>query len=206
MNEGKPSVYCNEGGEFIKIEEILLNIGIHPSGFRKAGGCTHAGAKGEGREKPLKVFISYAKADIAFTNNLKKHLKPLERAGDISTWYDRDMEPGDNWDNEVKRHLDKADIILFLVSPDFLNTDYILDIEIPKALKRHESGDSRVVPIILRPCTWEGRFTLFSTLLALPDKDKTISHFSGQDDAWLNVVQGIRRVIDSLIHPRDGDW
>ena len=128
--------------------------------------------------------------------------------GDIKTWYDRDMMASDTWDGEVKRHLNTAEIILFLVSPDFLNTDYIWDIEIPRAIERHDNGDARVIPVILRPCAWEGPFTLFSKLLALPEKAKPVTSYNDQDSAWLKVFNGIKKVVNSLLAPGVGesDW
>jgi hypothetical protein len=99
------------------------------------------------------------------------------------------------------------EFILFLISPDFLSTEYIRQSEIPKALERHENGEAKVIPIILRPCAWEGRFTRFSKLLALPDKEKTITTWGNEDEVWLKVFHSIKKVIDSMCnqHPKS-NW
>ena len=195
-NKGKRSVVCNESDESLEIAKILYNIGITPE---QAHG---------GKDRAVKVFISYSKADLDHVVALKKFLKPLERMGDIKTWYDRDLMASDCWDEEIRRHLVKADIVLFLVSPDFLNTDYIWDIEIPKALENHESGKARVIPVILRPCAWEGPFTPFSKLLALPEKAKPVTGYDDPDSAWLTVFNGIKRVVNALLEPGEdrSDW
>jgi hypothetical protein len=155
LKQGKKTIICNEGDESLEIEKILYNIGINPENAPRGDKFTHTMDKNDTRRKYIRVFISFSKADIAHVETLKKILRPFERSGDIETWFDRDMMAGDEWNDEILEHLERADIILFLVSLDFLSTDYIWDKEIPMAIERHEEGEAKVIPIILRPCAWE---------------------------------------------------
>lgn len=105
---------------------------------------------------PRKLFISYSHADAALLAILKIHLKPLERAGAIVPWFDGYLLPGDDIDARVRSALEKAELVALLVSPDFLASDYCYDVEMRAAVARHESGDARVIPIIVRDCQLPG--------------------------------------------------
>jgi hypothetical protein len=118
----------------------------------------------------VKVFYSYAHEDEKLRDELKKHLSNLKRQGVITDWYDRDISAGKVWDDEIKQHLNSAKVILLLTSPDFMDSDYINDVEVKRAMERHEAGEARVVPVILRPVDWAG--TPFSKLQALPTDAK----------------------------------
>jgi len=128
-------------------------------------------------EKPIadtkKIFVSYSKQDVdTLEKGLIVSLKNLERQSKINIWYDKELKGGDEWDTEIKNQLQKADVILLVVSPDFIATDYIWDVEIKKALERHDKGEATVIPIILRHCDWTGEATPFSKLNAIPSKGK----------------------------------
>src|SRR5256885_1463819 len=102
--------------------------------------------------QPIEVFYSYARADEALRDQLEKHLAVLKRQKVISAWHDRLITAGEDWANEIDQHINSASIILLLVSADFLTSDYCYEIEMTQALGRHEAGETRVIPIILRPC------------------------------------------------------
>ena len=102
------------------------------------------------------VFFSYSHADEALRNELEKHLAGLCREGVITTWHDRRIGPGDDLHGQIHDQLDSADIVLLLVSSDFLDSNYCYDVEMMRAMQRHERGEARVIPIILRPCDWHG--------------------------------------------------
>src|SRR2546421_9745171 len=99
---------------------------------------------------PVIVFYSYAHEDESLRNELEKHLSLLQRRGIITTWHDRKIVPGTDWAYAIDSHLNEATIILLLVSPDFMASDYCYSIEMDRALKRHQAGKARVIPIILR--------------------------------------------------------
>lgn len=136
----------------------------------------------------IEVFISYSKQDKELRDKLLAHLRPLETRG-IITWHDRQIPPGTQWDEEIKAHLNTADIILLLISADFLNTDYCTRVEIPEALRRHVRGEATVMPIILRQCGWQ--YTPLAAIQAYPEKAKPITSWTDIDEAYTNVVDGV---------------
>lgn len=142
----------------------------------------------------MKVFFSYSKHDREFLDQFLVHLSGLKRKGKITAWEDSHILPGEEWDDKVKSELAEADIIFLLVSSDFLNTDYIWDVEIKEAMKRHDCGEARVIPIILRPCDWEGM--PFSKLNGLPYKGKPVADYASRDQAWVETVKKIEQLMD----------
>jgi len=148
----------------------------------------------------FEVFISYAHEDQALLKELEKHLATLKRQNIIASWYDGNIMPGTEWESQIMERLNSAQIILLLVSADFINSDFCYSIEMEQALARQEADQARVIPIILRPVDWKG--TPFAKLQALPTGDKPVTRWSTHDDAFLNVVQGIRNAIDDLTNKR----
>lgn len=150
--------------------------------------------------EPVEVFYSYAHKDEELRNELDIHLATLKREKVIRGWHDRGIVAGQEWGGEIDEHLKAADIILLLVSPDFLASDYCNDIEVEQAMKRHEADEARVIPIILRPSDWT-RAT-FSKLQALPKNAKPITRWEDRDEAFLNVAEGIRKAAEDLLNTR----
>lgn len=136
------------------------------------------------------LFFSYSHTDEQLRDELGKHLSMLRREGTIESWHDRRIVPGQQLDHAIDRHLQAASIILLLVSSDFLASDYCYDVEVRRAMERHERGDATVIPVILRPCDW--RAAPFGRLLALPRDGKPVTLWPNQDEAFLSVVAGIR--------------
>ncbi|TVQ21892.1 MAG: TIR domain-containing protein, partial [Leptolyngbya sp. DLM2.Bin15] len=145
---------------------------------------------------PLSAFISYSHRDEDFKDELVIHLATLKRQGKISAWQDRDIEAGAEWDSEIKQQLEAAELILLLITPRFLASNYCYDLEMQRAVERHNEGTARVIPIIVKPCDWQG--TPFSKLQVVPKDAKPITTWDNQDEAFLNVVQGIRKAVESL--------
>lgn len=145
---------------------------------------------------PLTLFISYAHRDDALKKELLVHLSPLKRQGLIAHWDDRDIDAGSDWKQEIDVHLNTAHIVLLLVSPDFIASDYCYEIEMERALERHDAGECRVIPIFLRACDWKRM--PFGRLQGLPDDAIPVvsAQWQSRDDAWLRVAQGIRRVVE----------
>lgn len=138
-----------------------------------------------------KLFISYSHADAALLAILKTHLKPLERASVIAPWFDGYLLPGDDIDAQVRSALENAELVALLVSPDFLASDYCYDVEMQAAVARHEKGEARVVPIIVRDCQWQR--TPFGRLMALPTDGRPImsGRWTDKDEAWTVVARGV---------------
>lgn len=146
-------------------------------------------------EYPMKkIFISYSKSDEHYRNELEKHLSVLKRNGHIATWHDRKLLPGEKWDGKIRQELKEADIVLFLVSADFLATDYIWDVELGTALERDNDPNDAlsVVPIILRKCDWmDSPLGKFNS----PVKGKDISTAIDKDEAIYEIVQELKKLI-----------
>jgi hypothetical protein len=145
----------------------------------------------------LEVFYSYAHEDERLRDQLDKHLSLLERRGLIKGWHDREIRAGGEWRNQIDEHLESAEIILLLVSADFLASDYIYDVEMKLALERHDRGEAIVIPIILRPVSWSG--APFAHLKALPRDGKPIVSWRTEDDAFLNISNEIEKIVTRFI-------
>ncbi|WP_438036742.1 pentapeptide repeat-containing protein [Sorangium sp. So ce204] len=145
---------------------------------------------------PVRLFFSYSHEDEGLRNDLEKHLAPLERDGLVRGWHDRRIAAGDEWAGQIDRNLEEADVILLLVSADFLASDYCFDREMKRALERHDAGKARVIPVLLRPTDWHS--APFARLQALPVDGKAVTSWQNQDEAWTEVAKGIRRAVDAL--------
>lgn len=149
-------------------------------------------------EGPIRVFYSYAHEDEELRNKLESHLKLLRRRGIIAGWHDREMTAGADWQGAVSEHLERANLILLLVSADFLASDYIYDVELTRALERQGAGEVRVIPILLRDVDWSD--APFAHLLALPRDARPVTSAAWHtvDDAFADVARGIRRVVEEM--------
>ena len=141
----------------------------------------------------LEVFYSYSHKDEKLKEKLETHLTALKHQGVITGWHDRMIEAGEEWEGKIDEHLNNARIILLLVSADFLASPYCYDVEVKRAIERHEVGSARVIPIILKPCDWEG--TPFGKLQALPKDGKPITRWANRDEAFTNIVSGIKAAV-----------
>jgi len=150
-----------------------------------------------------KLVFSYAHSDERLRDELQKHLSPLKRMGKIDTWYDRCIVPGEEFENKIEQAFLEADIVLLLVSPDFIDSDYCYEIEMQKSLARHDSGEAIVIPVILRPCAWKE--LPFGKILAATKDGKPITKFTNIDDGFVEVVEAVSRAITSLGSGRSAD-
>jgi hypothetical protein len=146
--------------------------------------------------KPLKVVYCYARKDKKLQERLESHLEVLKRSGQITSWHDGKILPGADWEQEIFRNLNTADIILLLISDHFINSGYCYNKEMQKALERRKAGSTRVIPVIIRPVEWKE--TPIGTIQALPDEGKPITLWRNKDKAFQSVVQGVKRVIDVI--------
>ena len=145
---------------------------------------------------PFSVFISYAHQDRALREELETHLSNLRRQNVIASWYDGDISPGTDWKAQIIAHLNTDQIILLLISADFMASDFCYSIEMTQAIDRHDANQARVIPIILRPTDWKG--APFAKLQVLPTGGKAVTRWPTHDDAFVDIVQGIRQAIDDL--------
>jgi len=149
--------------------------------------------------KPVSLFYSYSHKDEALREQLEKHLAILQRHQIISGWHDRAIPAGSVWEQQIHEHLETADIILLLVSADFLASDYCWGKEVTRAMERHEAGTARVIPVLLRAVDWTG--APFSTLQALPKDARPVTSWSNPDEAFADIARGIRQVVTSWRTP-----
>ncbi|MBD2411502.1 hypothetical protein FACHB389_11685 [Nostoc calcicola FACHB-389] len=147
-------------------------------------------------DKSVKLFISYSHRDEKLRHQLDKHLASLKRQKVIEAWHDRKIEAGMEWAKQIDDNLNKADIILLLISPDFIFSNYCSEIEMEQAIKRHEAGEAIVIPIILEPCDWT--WLVFSKYQAFPTNAKPVTTWTNVNEAFLDVIQGIRTVAERL--------
>ncbi len=145
---------------------------------------------------PFRVFISYSHADGKYCEALKEHLTQLRRDGLIDLWQDRRISPGQDWKKEIEANLEAADLVLLLVSQSFIASEYCIETEMKRALERHANGEIQVVPIVVRPCDWTR--APIGKLQCLPKDGRAISSSRNRDKAWLDVVIGLRQVIEQL--------
>jgi hypothetical protein len=146
--------------------------------------------------RPIKLFFSYAHEDEDLRDELAKHLRILERQGIISAWYDRDITAGMEWADAIDDNLNTADIILLLVSPDFMASDYCYDREMKRAMERHEAHEAIVIPVILRKTNWTS--APFSKIQALPKNAKPVKSWSDQDEAFTYISEQIQKVAEVM--------
>jgi len=123
-------------------------------------------------------------------------LRFLKRQGFIQEWHDRKITAGQEWRGAIDQHLEESNIILLLISPSFLRSDYCYDVEMKRALEKHEAGEARVIPIIVRPVDLIG--APFSKLQALPEGAKPITRWSNRDQGWKNVASSIRKACEEM--------
>src|SRR6266571_2172367 len=159
---------------------------------------TYRSLLGPGKEDimTIEVFISYSHKDQAFREELEIHLSNLKRQNIINSWYDGNIAPGAELKPQIMDHLKSAQIILLLISADFIHSDFCYSIEMKQAIDRHNAGEARVIPILLRPTDWQG--APFDTLKMLPTDAKAITKWRRRDDAFADIVQGIRASIHEL--------
>ena len=144
-------------------------------------------------QSPVEVFYSYSHKDEVLRDELEKHLSILRRQSVITGWHDRKITAGTEWKGQIDEHLNAAKVILLLISPDFLASDYCYDVELKRALWRHSRRLAKVVPVILRACDW--KIAPISKLQALPTDGKAVMSWQNIDEAFTNIAQGIRKTI-----------
>jgi len=142
------------------------------------------------------VFISYSHQDQTLRKELDTHLANLKRQDIITSWYDGDIKPGEELQPQIIEHLNRAQIILLLVSADFIASDFCYSIEMKRAIVRHDDNNARVIPILLRPTDWKG--TPFAKLKMLPTDAKAITMWPTHDEGFVDVIKGIRESIDDF--------
>ncbi len=144
-------------------------------------------------DTPLRLYCSYSHRDAEFLQELLPHLKSLERRRMIQLWYDRMLPAGEAWQAAIAQELNRADIFLLLISADYLASDSVWTYELPQIIERRDRDHIRVVPIILRPTSWND--SPVGQLQALPKDALPVSQWKDRDMAWKSVVEGIEQIV-----------
>lgn len=144
----------------------------------------------------LQLFVSYSHKDESYLSELEIHLTTLKREKLIATWHDRKIVPGQEWEKAIGGALQESDIYVFLISPDFVASEYCIENEVSIALEKHNSGQAIVIPIVVRPVDWLS--TPLGKIQALPKDANPISMWGDKDQAWLEAVKGIRLAISEV--------
>ena len=147
------------------------------------------------KDNKLKIFISYSHKDLKYKKELLSHLKSLELTHNVDVWHDGKILAGDTIDSEVLIQLSISDVVLLLVSPSFLASSYCIEIELKKAIQRHEENKCIVVPVILSECIIDDSLS-FSKLMRVPEDGKPIQKFKPQNNGYVNAVAKVKQMID----------
>jgi internalin A len=192
-NKGMRTFPEFHAGEFLQVDvtELLQGVNLDVTSTGR-GSRTQLGADG----RPAKLFISYSHRDDLHREALESHLKVLQMSGLVEVWHDRRIGAGGEWKGEIDEALNEADIVILLVSADFLASDYCNDVELPRALERQADGVCRVIPVIVRDARWQ--LSPIAKLQALPTDGKAVVTWPNVDTAWRVVAEGIEGVVKDL--------
>ncbi len=153
----------------------------------------------EDEDKPLEIFCCYHHEDEKMLDLLKKHLKPFQREDQFTIWSDTNLIGGDQWKEERHKHLENADIILLLISPDFMDSDYCYN-AMMRAIQRHDDGRAVALPILLRPTLWKVVPNLpFAHLQIFPKNGKPVSLWPNPDKAFNDIAFQVYQVVLNLL-------
>lgn len=153
---------------------------------------------------PVRVFLSYSHDDEKIRRrDLAAVLKVLENEKLIDVWCDRMIVAGDDWDKEIRQEVKKADLILFLVSREFLISNYIRSVEAKIALERASRNDGKITAIVHRLCTWQSEpWAKFQVLPVDAKGLKPVQDWKPQTHAWHNVEVELRKTAKKIISER----
>jgi len=152
--------------------------------------------RSDAKKSPIEVFISYSRKDKLLRDQLAAQLTNLRKQNIIRDWFDGDIVPGTEWKKQIQAHMESAQIILLLISADFMTLDFCYSPEMTRVLERNEAGDARVIPILLRPTDYEG--APFAELPIYPSDGRPLTLWTNQDEAFTDIINGIKRAINDL--------
>jgi len=187
-------VQCQISFEMVSVQHLLDGVFL-----REKPGAVSGQAK--------KLFISYSKKDLDLATRFVTHLSTLQKDGQVAHWYCSEMTAGMEWDEKIKTQLDQSDIVCFLVSPDFIGTEYIQREEIRIAFERKKTNPRlRIIPIILNYCQWQTNENNLGRFTALPYTGRPVAAFRNQDEAWFIIMECLRLAIEMDLDPEGEDF
>ncbi len=181
VRRGRRTVECDKSYNMLEVAALLE--GVFARVVRK-------------RNEDMTVFISYSHKDEKYRKKLDTHLAGLKLTRHLKVWDDTNIRAGDRWNDAIRGNLERADIVLLLVSADFIASRYVWEQELPIAVERDARGDAIVIPVFLRPC--DTTDLPFMNLQGLPRNGKPVSAFKNEDDGLTEVAKGIRRRLNMM--------
>ncbi|QIP14717.1 toll/interleukin-1 receptor domain-containing protein [Spirosoma aureum] len=156
-------------------------------------------------DKP-RIFISYAHKNEDLKNEFRSMIRPLEREGHWQVWDDRWLLPGDNWNEEIMRHLAEANVIVLMLTAAFFDSDYIYDVEMTNAIQRHIDGDALMIGVVVDDCLWEK--TPLRSIQILPKDALPVSRSLNRNEIWKTIANTIQHTfaVRSGDQKRKGGW
>ena len=148
----------------------------------------------------LTLFISYSHKDERYRDELRSALTAYERRGEVTSWDDTCIRPGQQWEHELLDKLERADIVVLLLSNDFISSDYCTLNEMKRALERDAAGENAVVPVVVRSCAFH-KIELGKIQAIIPG-GRPINKHRDRDGAWLEVTNKLNPVIADLKNAR----
>jgi TIR domain len=150
-----------------------------------------------------KIFMSYSHADEWLKDELVAHFAALKRNGLVDVWHDRRIPAGGILHDEIDANLQSSHLFLFLISTDFIDSDYCFHKEYQEAVKRRQAGEAEIVPIIIRPCDWDvGGLRRFNALpkdgVPVTSGADAKSEKQTRDPKWLEVINGLKAVLENI--------
>ena len=150
----------------------------------------------------LKTFLSYSHEDKRLRKKLRNHFAPLRHQGLVSWWDDGGLQVGEHIDSVTRAALERTDVFLLLVSPEFLSSEYCWGVEMKHALERHRAGTALVLPVITKPCYWKE--SPLGELLVAPTDGRPISSWSPRDAGWADATRLMLQAIIAFRGKRFG--
>jgi hypothetical protein len=191
---GEEGTYAASEG--IWIGAVLSEV----AGILDIAAAREAAQSQAGRAAPVRVFLSYSHKDARLRDELQKHLALLQRQGLIDVWDDRAIASGEAWQPAIQRALEGSDIVMPLISADFLASNYSVGKELQSAVERGRTGKVRVMPVMIRPALLEG--SPFAPFQVLPRNGEAIASVSDRDAAWVEVVRAIKQAAEEIAKNR----
>lgn len=194
-------------GSVVELSVQQLLNGVEAEGERAGATVSRAGSPYEamrgllvgrkGVERAARIFVSYSHKDERMLHELKTHLSPLRRLRLIETWDDREIEAGDDWRERIHDNLERADVIILLVSATFIDSDYCFEKEFGRALERHKRGEARVVPVIVHDANWTA-IPQLKGLQAIPKNGRPVSKWPNRHTAWRDVSVRVQAMLEAM--------
>ncbi|MCJ8269452.1 MAG: toll/interleukin-1 receptor domain-containing protein, partial [Psychrosphaera sp.] len=200
QEKGRVAAICGLSTDDVPVQKLIGDVLFEPSVHgRTKHDFTHSFDRTEEPakkdiEQGLKVFISYSSKDMALKDDLLTALSPLKRKWKLDCWTDSQITAGVDWEKSLMGELAEADLILLLISPDFIASEYCFVKELDVALERHKRGEAKVIPIILRKCLWND--LPFSSLQGLPERGLPVTKWGDPDDAFFSIAKGIEKALE----------